>query len=133
MLLDSCFCIDLFREKARGQFGPAQRKLAELEERKIYLSLFSLCELKSGALLSRNPQAELRKVELLTNFAEVIYPNTSFSVIYSELEAHLRQNGQPIPVMDLLIAVTAKAAGLPLLTKDFDHFKRIPGLVVEVY
>jgi predicted nucleic acid-binding protein len=35
--------------------------------------------------------------------------------------------------MDLLIAISAKAAGLPLLTRDLKHFDRIPSLVVETY
>ena len=35
--------------------------------------------------------------------------------------------------MDLLIVVLAKRIGLPLLTKDTEHFGRIPGFLVEIY
>jgi predicted nucleic acid-binding protein len=35
--------------------------------------------------------------------------------------------------MDLLIGVMAKQYGLPLLTADEKHFRRIPNLVVETY
>ena len=35
--------------------------------------------------------------------------------------------------MDLLIGLTAKLHGLPLLTADEKHFRRIPGLIVETY
>jgi predicted nucleic acid-binding protein len=35
--------------------------------------------------------------------------------------------------MDLLIGVTAKMRGLPLLTRNVQHFASIPGLVLETY
>jgi predicted nucleic acid-binding protein len=45
----------------------------------------------------------------------------------------LLRNGTPVPVMDLLIGVTAKRFAAPVLTRDVAHFKKIPGLVVEEY
>ena len=53
--------------------------------------------------------------------------------MYAEAAAALITAGTPIPVMDLLIGITAKTNGLPLLTRDNRHFHRIPGLVVEWY
>ncbi|MBT3272087.1 MAG: type II toxin-antitoxin system VapC family toxin [Spirochaetales bacterium] len=133
MLLDTCFCIDLMRERSKGQNGPAIRKMKIFADAEIFISLFTLCELRSGAELSNNPIQELKKVELITSFAEVLYPESSFSVLYGELESFLRKNGMPMPVMDLLIAVSAKAAGIPIITRDAAHFNRVPGLVVEEY
>ena len=133
MLLDTCFCIDLMRERSKGQNGPAIKKMKIFADAEIFISLFTLCELRSGAELSNNPIQELKKVELITSFAEVLYPESSFSVLYGELESFLRKNGMPMPVMDLLIAVSAKAAGIPIITRDAAHFNRVPGLVVEEY
>jgi len=133
MLLDTCFCIDLMRETSKNQNGPAREKMIALTDAEIYISLFSLCELRAGSELSKHPKNELKKVELLTSFIEVLYPESSFPVLYGELESYLRKNGTPIPVMDLLIAVSAKSAGIPVITRDVEHFDQIPGLVVEGY
>lgn len=35
--------------------------------------------------------------------------------------------------MDLLIGVLAKMHGQILVTRDAEHFSRIPGLIVETY
>jgi len=133
MFLDTSFCIDVMRERKRGKKGPATRKLELLGETPLYISLFVACELQAGARMSDNPQEELRKVELFCEIVEMIRPNRSFAVAYGEAEAFLRLSGNPIATMDLLIGLTAKQYGLPLLTGDEDHFRRIPGLVVETY
>ena len=70
---------------------------------------------------------------LLAERLTVVVPDATFPVAYGELEAHLRRHGTPIPTMDLLIGTTARTFGLPLLTRDADHYGLIPGLVVETY
>ena len=133
MFIDTSFCVDFIREQKRGDKGAALTKLKTLGKTKLYISIFTLCELRAGAELSNNPKTELRKVDNFLTFVNVVYPDFSFSIIYGETEAILRKNGTPIPVMDLLIGCTAKLAGMPILTKDTEHFDRIPGLVVEAY
>ena len=133
MFIDTAFCIDLMREQHRKADGPATAKLRALGNVGLYVSVFVLCELQAGARLSRHPHRELRRVELLADSLTVVYPEATFAVAYGELEAHLRRHGTPVPTMDLLIGVTAKNHGLPLLTRDVEHFSRLPGLVVEPY
>jgi len=133
MFIDTCFCIDVIREKVRGQAGPGLNKLKSLGDTELYISLFSACELRAGAMMSQNSGEELKKVEALLEFLTLVFPDVSFPVIYGETEAQLRKQGRRVPVMDLLIGVTAKTFGMPLLTKDVNHFSSIPGLVVESY
>ncbi len=133
MFLDTSFCIDLMREQHKRGRGPATTKLTELGDTPLYASLFVLCELQAGARLSAHPRRELRKLELLAGRLEIVLPDQTFPVAYGEIESHLRKNGTPIPQMDLLIGTMAKSHGLPLLTRDDDHFGLIPGLVVETY
>jgi tRNA(fMet)-specific endonuclease VapC len=133
VFLDTSFCIDIMRERQRGKRGPASLKLASLGETPLYISLFVACELQAGARMSDHPQAELRKVEMFSELVEIIRPDRSFAVAYGEAEAFLRQSGKAIHTMDLMIGVMAKQHGLPLLTGDDAHFRRIPGLVVETY
>jgi predicted nucleic acid-binding protein len=133
VFLDTTFCIDLMRERKQGKNGPASRKLASLGEIPLYMSLFVACELHAGARMSKNPQAELRKIETFSEIVEIVQLDRSFAVAYGETEAFLRRKGKAIPTMDLLIGLTAKLHGLPLLTGDAEHFRRIPGLIVDTY
>ena len=133
MFLDTSFCIDLMREQHRQTDGPATAKLRELGDTPLFASVFVLCELQAGARLSRHPRRELRRVAMLAECVTMVYPDATFPVVYGELEAHLRRGGTPIPTMDLLIGTTAKGHGLPLLTRDRDHYALLPGLVVEAY
>jgi len=133
MLLDTCFCDDQIRERKSGGKGPATAKLASFEEARIFISLFTLCELRAGAELSAHPKRELERIERILDYVSVLYPDSSFPVFCGEAEAYLRKNGTPIPVMDLLIGITAKAAGIPLVTRDCRHLQLIPGLVVIEY
>lgn len=133
MFLDTCFLIDLFRERHASQNGPAHLKLAALGNSNLLISLFTLCELRAGAELSSNPKEELRKIELILDYIITVFPDASFPIVYGEAEAFLRKRGTPIPVMDLLIGCAAKISGMPILTKDIEHFDKIPGLVVDTY
>ena len=133
MFLDTTFCIDLMREYHRKTQGPATRKLADLGPTPMYASLFVACELHAGARLAENPSRELRKVQWLVDQVTLVTPDATFAVAYGEAETHIRKNGTPIPLMDLLIGVTAKMHGLPILTRDPEHYRLIPGLVVETY
>ena len=133
MFFDTCFWVDLLRERNREERGPATRMLASLGETQILISVFVLCELRAGAESSESPQKELTRMSRLVEPHPVIYPDAAFAVLYGELSAALLKNGTPIPVMDLLIGVTAKRFAAPVLTRDVAHFRKIPGLVVEEY
>jgi len=133
VFLDTTFCIDLMREQHRSVEGPATQKLRGLGSSPLFASVFVLCELQTGVRLSAHPKRELQKVERLSATLNVVYPDASFAVAYGEVEAFLRKNGTPVSTMDLLIGVTAKMRGLPLLTRNVQHFAVIPGLVLETY
>ena len=133
MFLDSSFCIDLMREHNQGVNGPATTKLKSLGETGILISIFVVCELRAGAEMSKNPMQELARVESLVESLNVVYPDRSSAVLYGETVAALLKHGTPVPLMDVLVGVAAKAFGLPILTRDIDHFQKIPGLVVIGY
>jgi len=121
------------RERKRNIIGPAINKLEELGRSELFCSIFVLCELQAGVRLSTKPKQELKRINTLFELLTVVYPDFFFATSYGEVEALLRKRGRSIPTMDLLIGVTAKIHGLPLITRDINHFQRIPGLKVEEY
>jgi len=133
MFLDTSFCTDLMRERTRREKGPATRKLEELADVALYMSVFVACELQAGACMATHPAEELRKVGRLAEHVELVLPDRSFAVAYGEAEALLRRKGRPIPTMDLMIGVQAKSFGMPLIAGRDSHFRDIQGLVVEDY
>jgi predicted nucleic acid-binding protein len=99
----------------------------------LLISLFVLCELRAGAEMSSNPQRELSSVVRLVEGFEIVSPAPPFAVLYGEIVAALLRNGTPVPRMDVLLGVMAKSFGMPVLTRDMNHFSKIPGLVIEAY
>lgn len=133
MLLDTSVCIDLMRDSSARRHGPAHRALERLGNTPLSISMFTVCEMNTGAILSNRSGDEQRRVADLIRNLTVLYPDTGFAVLYGEAAAALLTARTPIPVMDLLIGITAKSLGLAVLTRDVHHFRRIPGLVVEGY
>jgi predicted nucleic acid-binding protein len=130
---DTSFCVDLLREQRRGEKGPATSKLESLAGKPLLISLFVLCELRAGAEMSSNPRRELSRVVALVEGFEIICPTALFAVMYGEIVAALLKNGTPIPRMDVLLGVMAKSFEMPVLTRDMNHFAKIPGIVIESY
>ena len=132
MVLDTSFCVALFRERAGGRAGAATAWLANHAAEPVLVPVFVLCELSAGAELSARRERETARVERFAALVETVNPGPEFAGLYGRVEAHLRRNGQAIPVMDLLIGVSALQAGARLVTHDSRHFHRIPGLEVVV-
>jgi len=131
--LDTSYLVDVLRERRRGDQGPATRRLAELADVEIRVSVHALCELYAGVELSTRPADERRAVEVLASGVEVIYPDDAFAPAYGRLLAPLRAAGTMISTMDLLIATAAVVDGAPLLTGNPAHLERVHGLDVLTY
>lgn len=50
---------------------------------------------------------------------------------YAEVKAHLRRTGLLIEEFDMLIGSSAVHHGYVMVTENFDHFERIPGIEIE--
>lgn len=97
------------------------------EYRQINLSIITYYEILSG-LKHRDAQKQLT---LFLEFAtqNTVLPLTQKSVTLSaNYYASLRRDGTPVDDIDLLIAGTAVANNLVLITHNQRHFSRIEGL-----
>lgn len=96
----------------------------------INLSIITYYEIVSG-LKHRDAQKQL---DLFLEFVEqnMVLPLTQGAAnIAAEIYAELRKSGQPIDDIDLLIAGTAIANGLVMVTHNRKHFDHIPQLEIE--
>lgn len=106
----------------------AQHLLERLSDEGLAVSIIAVAEVYEGAFGTPDPQATLAGLRVfLSDFA--ILPVTDPIVEhFARLRALLRQRGQLIPDMDLLIAATAMTEDLALITRNVRHFARLPDL-----
>lgn len=132
--LDSSFLIDLERETSRDRPGPAFGFLESLDPSEVLaLSVHTLCELRTGAELTRRPLETHEALDRLLSSLLVVYPDDRFAPAYARLLAAMRRTGRDVATMDLLIATAATLEDAPLVTRNAKDFSRIPGLRVFRY
>jgi tRNA(fMet)-specific endonuclease VapC len=131
--LDTTFLVDLLREQQKRIEGPALAKLDELADEPLVVSLHVACELRAGAELSVAPGRERERVEALLRPMGILLPDERFVEAYARLLAELTRRGQIIPAMDLLIATAAVLDDAAIVTRNVQHFERVPGLTVISY
>jgi len=128
LILETTFLIDLEREAARGERGPAHRFLEAHGDRELCITLTTAGELACGSRLQdRNVwRGFIGRFRLLT-------PDREASWTYGQTYRFLEDNGLLISANDLWNAAIAVVHGLPLVTRDTTHFRRVPGLEVMGY
>ena len=108
-----------------------KRMLAALKKQEVAISAITRAETRFGLALLQPDDKRRRSVDLLLNEYPVLPWTLEAADRYGEIAAHLQQTGQPIGEMDTQIAAHALVLGLPLVTHNTRHFKRVPGLKLE--
>lgn len=128
LILETTFLIDLEREHNRGTPGPAGAFLESNEDARLYLSFVVAGELAAGTSLSERGAWE----GFVAPFY-VLSSNADVSWEYGRAYRYLRDNGRLIGSNDLWIAATGLAYRMPVVTRNVEHYRRVPGLQVEAY
>lgn len=128
LILETTFLIDLEREHRRGVPGPAVEFLESNGDARLYLPFIVAGELAAGISMRDRTRWEafLSPFYVLASTAEVSWH-------YGRAYRHLKDNGSLIGTNDLWIAATGLAYGMPVVTRNVEHFRRVPGLEVEPY
>lgn len=128
LILETSFLIDLEREHHRGTPGPAVAFLEANEDARLYLPFVVAGELAAGTSLADRSRWEafLAPFYVLASSPEVCWE-------YGRAYRYLQDNGRLIGGNDLWIAATALAYRMPVVTRNVDHYRRVPGLEVERY
>ncbi len=124
-LLDTNIVIFFFK----GKFE-IEEKMDAVGITNCLISEITLAELKFGAENSGNVEKHRSEVDELIETVQVL-PITSALDIFAKEKARLRKQGLPLDDFDLLIAATAIANGITLVTNNVKHFSRIEGLTIE--
>ena len=104
------------------------RRLEELLPDGVGLSVVSLAELYEGLARSRNPEADSEALRLFLEAVDVVPLDDAACRVFGEERARLREEGNLIGDMDILIGATAISNNLTLLTNNMRHFERMQGL-----
>ncbi len=128
LILETTFLIDLEREHQRGVPGRAVAFLEANDEARLYLPFIVAGELAAGVSMRDRARwaAFIAPFYVLASTADVSWH-------YGRAYRHLQEDGRLIGANDLWIAATALAYAMPVVTRNTEHFRRVPGLDVESY
>jgi tRNA(fMet)-specific endonuclease VapC len=125
-LLDTNICVHFLRGEHR-----LNEKLAAIGLAQCFVSEITIAELLFGAANSA-PTWQARQhqqvAEFRELFAEQVLPIAPALEIFADQKAALRRSGRPIDDFDILIASTAVAHGLTLVTRNTRHFAALANL-----
>jgi len=125
-LVDSSICIELLRnnQKVTQQFV--------LHDREIALSTITELELYNGAYHA--PEKYFEKELSVVRKLLSMFPTISISgatELFAREKKRLEAQGTPIEDFDLIIACTAVANDMVVVTNNTKHFSRIEGFKFE--
>ena len=95
------------------------------------MSAITLMELYFGAHRSKRVEANLARVRALEGSFRIMPADASIAATFGSLKAGLAAAGNRLDDFDLIIASTALAYNLTLVSNNERHFGRIEGLRLE--
>lgn len=126
-LLDTCLISELVKKEPNRA---VVSWLDKQEERSLFLSVLTLGELQKG--ISKLPDG-VRKDQLqawaghdlVERFSgRMIDIDRETALVWGKLQGESEQQGERLPVMDSLIAATATAHGLTVVTRNIKDMER---------
>jgi tRNA(fMet)-specific endonuclease VapC len=127
VIVETTFLIDLEREHHRAA-GAAVAFLEANDTARLYIPFVVAGELAAGTSLTHRERWE----SFLAPFY-VLPPTPDVCWEYGRAFRYLKDNGRLIGGNDLWIAATALAYRMPVVTRNVEHYRRVPGLEVEAY
>ena len=128
MLLDSTFLHDL----VRGESAAIER-LDELIEERTDVAVSTLTVFEVGAGLRGNAERYREQYDETLDEVSTLPFGTPEARSAVRIQHALLDRGERIGAVDVLIAGTAIAHSIPVLTRNVEEFERVEGLTVATY
>jgi predicted nucleic acid-binding protein len=122
-LVDSDWVVDFLDGRSS-----AVRLLSTLRSDGLAISLMTYGEIDEGILYGRDPRASEQTFRQFLRRVDVLPLNRLILRRFAQIRGDLRERNQLIGDPDSLIAATALHYRLTLVTRNRDHFGRIPDL-----
>ena len=128
-LLDTNILSEFVKKRPSAQF------LSEVGSKKpeeLYTSTICIMELRYGSRLRSDFGSFWKRLELeVISKVRVVPIGEDVALAAGDILADLKKAGTIIGIEDILIAASAKANKLTVVTANTRHFSRIDGLAVE--
>jgi tRNA(fMet)-specific endonuclease VapC len=128
VILDTTVLVDLQKELRREKPGAATRLLETSGDAPVFISFVTWMEFAEGFGDTDRPACE----RFLSGF-QVLWPDADTAWRAARVSRSLRGSGQPIGDHDLWIAALALQHGHAVVSRNEEHFQRVPGLSVLSY
>ena len=125
-LVDTDWAIDYLNGQDR-----TRKRLEEIEESGLALSIISLAEVYEGIYYSKDPEGNEKALLDFLQDVTLINNDEEISRLFGKERGRLRAVGKMTSDFDLLVGITARRYGLTLLTNNRRHFENIDGLRIE--
>ena len=110
--------------------GQVRENLKRYPPTRVFIPMIVVYELTVGILKSNSPTKRLLQLERLMETCRLAPFGLKESQAAAGIRSELEQRGEPIGPLDNLIAGTAVAGGLTLVTLNTREFEKIPKLMI---
>ena len=125
-LLDTNTCIFIMKKNS----GVIAR-FKEVKDSGVVISSITLAELELGVSKSQAIERNRNALFAFSTLVNVLSFDVTAATEYGNIRATLEKKGQPIGILDTLIAAHAKSLNLTLVTNNIREFQRVDGLIIE--
>ena len=110
--------------------GNVNANFLKYKDNKMLISVISYGELVYGANKSKSVEKNMATVREIKSIFPMLDITPNVMDIFGEIKADTQKIGKPVDDMDLLIAASAIAHNMTLVTHNIKHFENIPKLQV---
>lgn len=126
-LLDTCVISDYFKK-----IPSVINHFQDHAPKSLYISTITIMEIEYGLSLNPDRASKIRSPwEALINYIQVLDYSQKCSNMSASVRAILKKSGSAIGPYDVLIAGTALAHRMIMVTSNTNEFSRIPNLTLE--
>ena len=111
--------------------GKVEENLFSHSPRDIFIPSIVIYELQVGIAKSNNPQKREKQLATLLEQVNVIQFEEREAKVSASIQADLEKKRTPIGPLDILIAGSAKAHNLTLVTHNTREFMMVEGLTLQ--